>query len=140
DLGQLAEHVGHISESLKKARGAVDVDNTFVVGKPQLRVSIERDRAADLGVQVSDVAETLQLFVGGLKASSYAERGEEYDIRVRADARFRASPESLALMTVPSRRLGSVPLSSVITTQAGTGPAEIHRLGRRREITITANS
>jgi hydrophobic/amphiphilic exporter-1 (mainly G- bacteria), HAE1 family len=140
DLAQLADHAAHITELLKKARGAVDVDNTFVVGKPQLRVSIERDRAADLGVQVADVAETLQLFVGGLKASSYAEHGEEYDIRVRADARFRASLESLALMTVPSSRLGAVPLSSVISAQAGTGPAEIHRLGRRREITVTANS
>jgi HAE1 family hydrophobic/amphiphilic exporter-1 len=140
DLAQLAEHAGRITERFKQAPGAVDVDNTFVVGKPQIRVSIERDRAADLGVQVADVADTLQLFVGGLKASSYAEKGEEYDVRVRADARFRASPESLARMTVPSSRLGAIPLTSVITTQIGTGPAEIHRLGRRREITITANS
>ena len=140
DLAQLAEHAARITEKLKATPGAVDVDNTFVVGKPQLRVAIERDRAADLGVQVADVAETLQLFVGGLKASSYAEHGEEYDIRVRADARFRATAESLSLITVPSSRLGTVPLSAVITTEAGTGPAEIHRLGRRREITVTANS
>jgi HAE1 family hydrophobic/amphiphilic exporter-1 len=140
DLAQLAGHAARITESLKKVPGAVDVDNTFIVGKPQLRVSIERDRAADLGVQVADVAETLQLFVGGLKASSYAEHGEEYDIRVRADARFRATPESVASITVPSSRLGTVPLSLVINTEAGTGPAEIHRLGRRREITVTANS
>ncbi len=140
DLEQLSQYAAHITERFKGAPGAVDVDNTFVVGKPQLRVAIERDRAADLGVQVADVAETLQLFVGGLKASSYAEHGEEYDVRVRADARFRATPESLALMTVPSSRLGSVPLSSVISTKADTGPAEIHRLGRRREITVTANS
>jgi hydrophobic/amphiphilic exporter-1 (mainly G- bacteria), HAE1 family len=140
DLAEIALHAARITDRLKEARGAVDVDNTFIVGKPQIRVSIERDRAADLGVQVADVADTLQLFVGGLKASTYAEHGEEYDIRVRAAARFRATPESLALMTVPSSRLGSVPLTRLISTQAGTGPAEIHRLGRRREITVTANS
>jgi multidrug efflux pump subunit AcrB len=140
DLAQLSRHADHITARLKEAKGAVDVDNTFIVGKPQIRVSIERDRAADLGVQVSDVAETLQLVVGGLKVSSYAERGEEYDIRVRAEAKFRATPESLALIMVPSSRLGSVPLSAVVSMKTDTGPAEIHRLGRRREITVTANS
>ena len=59
---------------------------------------------------------------------------------MRAEARYRATPESLGLITVPSSRLGSVPLSAVINTHADTGPAEIHRLGRRREITVTANS
>jgi hydrophobe/amphiphile efflux-1 (HAE1) family protein len=140
DLAQLALHAARITARLKEAPGAVDVDNTFIVGKPQIRVAIERDRAADLGVQVADVAETLQLVVGGLKASTYAERGEEYDIRVRADARFRTTPESLGLISVPSSRLGSVPLRSLVTMKAETGPAEIHRLGRRREITVTANS
>src|SRR6185437_10277627 len=91
DLERLAQYAQSITDDLKKTPGAVDVDNTLVYGKPELKATIERDRAADLGVQVADVATTLQTFVGGLKVSSYAEGGEQYDIRLRADARWRAS-------------------------------------------------
>jgi len=140
DLGDLSRYAERITDALKKAPGSVDVDNTLLVGKPELRALIDRDRAADLGVQVADIATTLQVFVGGLKVSSYAEGAEQYDVRLRADARFRASEETLALLTVPSAKYGSVPLRSVITTRPGAGPAQIDRLGRRRQITIMANS
>jgi multidrug efflux pump subunit AcrB len=139
DLDALARYATHITAELKKVPGAVDVDDSLVIGKPELQVSIDRDRAADLGVQVSDVALTLQMLVGGLKASSYAEAGEQYDIRMRADARYRADAEALALVTVPSTKVGSVPLRSVISARAETGPSEIGRLGRARQITIMAN-
>ncbi len=140
ELTKLSEHALHITEALKKFPGSVDVDNTLVVGQPELRAIIDRDRAADLGVQVADVATTLQVFVGGLKISSYAEGGEQYDVRLRADARYRASEETLALITVPSTKYGAVPLHSVVTLKPGTGPAQIDRMGRRRQITILANS
>jgi hydrophobe/amphiphile efflux-1 (HAE1) family protein len=140
DLDKLSAYATHIEAAMKKFPGAVDVDNTFVVGKPQVRASILRDRAADLGVQVADVAGTLQFLVGGLKVSSYSEGGEEYDIRMRADARYRADTDSLMALTVPSSKYGSIPLSNVITTRTETGPAEINRLGRRRVITVYANA
>src|SRR5262249_30671668 len=110
DLGELGGYAKRITNELAKTPGAVDVDNSLVEGKPELRVGIERDRAAALGVQVADVAGTLQLVVGGLKVSSYGEAGEEYDVRLRADARFRASAETLALVEVPSQKYGAVPL------------------------------
>ena len=89
--------------TLKKVPGAVDVDTTLILGKPELRVSIDRDRAADLGVSVADVASTLQLLVGGIKVSTYAESGEQYDIRVRADEQYRADAERRSrCSTVPS--------------------------------------
>jgi len=139
DLARLGEYATHITDALRKVPGAVDVDNSLIVGKPELSVSIDRERAADLGVLVSDVASTLQLFVGGLKTSSYAEAGEQYDIRLRADARYRASPETLALVSVPSSKYGTVALSNVVRMLPAEGPSEIARLGRRRQITITAN-
>src|SRR5262249_46957188 len=114
--------------------------SSLVEGKPELRVGIERDRAAAMGVQVADVASTLQLVVGGLKVSSYAEAGEEYDVRLRADARFRSEEAALGPIEVPSSKYGAVPLRSVIDTKADSGPAQIDRLGRRRQITIMTNS
>jgi HAE1 family hydrophobic/amphiphilic exporter-1 len=140
DLVQLGVYARRITEELRKNPGAVDVDNTLVDGKPELRVLIERDRAADLGVQVADVASTLQLLVGGLKVSSYAEGGEEYDVRVRAGAAFRTDVETLSLINVPSMKYGAVPLTNVVTVKPDAGPAEIGRLGRRRQITVMANA
>ncbi|WP_437876137.1 efflux RND transporter permease subunit [Sorangium sp. So ce513] len=140
DLDRLAQYAARITEELRKVPGAVDVDNSLVVGKPELRATIDRDRAADLGVQVADVAGALQLFVGGLKISTYAEGGEQYDIRMRADARYRADAESLSFLTVPSSRHGAVPLDSVVALEPDSGPSSIDRLNRRRQITISANA
>jgi len=88
---------------------------------------------------VADVADTLRMLVGGIKASSYAEHGEEYDVRLRADAAYRRDVSGIALMTVPSRKYGTVPLSSVVTTSEATGPSQVNRLGRQRQVTFMAN-
>jgi hydrophobe/amphiphile efflux-1 (HAE1) family protein len=140
DLDQLGTYASHITEKLRAAKAAVDVDNTFIVGKPEVRVRVDRDRASALGVRVADVADTLRVMVAGLKVSTFAEGGEEYDVRVRADARFRVSAESLALASVPSSRGGPVPLANVVTLDPGEGPSEINRLNRQRQITIMANA
>lgn len=129
-----------ITEKLRKVPGAVDVDNSLIVGKPEARVAIDRERAADLGVQVSDIANTLQIFVGGVKASTFPDKSEQYDIRVRGDERFRADPSALSILTVPSAKLGSVPLASVVTVTQTTGPSTIKRVARARQVTILANA
>jgi hydrophobe/amphiphile efflux-1 (HAE1) family protein len=139
DLGKLAEYSTKIVERLKKVPGAVDVDTNLVVGKPELQVAIDREKAADLGVQVSDIAQTLQLLVGGLKISSYAEAGEDYDVRARADREFRSDARGLSLVTVPSMRYGSVPLSEVVSWKPATGPSAINRVSRQRMVAVQCN-
>ncbi len=139
DLGKLADYSSRIVAELKKVPGAVDVDTNLVVGKPEYDVTIDREKAADLGVQVADIAGTLQLLVGGLKVSTYAESGEDYDVRARADLPFRSDRESLSLITVPSVRYGSVPLREVVTVRQGTGPSVINRVNRQRLVAINAN-
>ncbi|NUO53557.1 MAG: efflux RND transporter permease subunit, partial [Polyangiaceae bacterium] len=140
DLDVLAEKATRITERLKDVPGAVDVQNSYLAGKPSLAVHIDRDRAADQGVRVADVAQTMQLFVGGVKATSYSEEGEQYDVRLRADARFRADQEGLSLLSVPSMKHGAVPLASLVTLEAVDGPSKIERLARRRQIMILANA
>ncbi len=139
DLNKLAEYSSQIVAQLKKVPGAVDVDSNLVVGKPELQVLIDREKAADLGVQVADIAQTMQLLVGGLKVSAYAEAGEDYDVRVRADRKFRTDAEGLALVTVPSTRYGSVPLSEVVRLNPATGPSAINRASRQRQLVVQAN-
>ena len=140
DLQRMEQANGHILERMRKIPGAVDVDSSLVVGKPELGVFIDRDRAADLGVQVADVARALQLLVGGQKVSTYADKGEEYDVRLRATSEFRTDEDRLQLLTVPSRKLGTVPLSEVVHIKAGTGPATISRYNRERQVTFLANA
>lgn len=139
DFSLLAENSAKIADDLRKSGKAVDVDTTNIPGRPEVRVTIDRDRAADLGVSVQNVASTLQMLVAGVKASTFPENGEEYEIRIRADEQFRADPSSLSLMSVPSIKYGSVPLSSVVKWEDSVGPSIINRHSRVRQITLLAN-
>ena len=140
DLKRLAEVAHDATEKLKTKLGAVDVDSSLVVGKPEIGVFIDRARAADLGVQPSDVANALRLLVEGQQVSNYEERGEEYEIHVRALPKYRADEEGLRLLTVPSQRLGFVSLADVVHMEQGTGPSRIDRLNRERQVTLMANA
>jgi HAE1 family hydrophobic/amphiphilic exporter-1 len=125
---------------MKAIPGAVDVDSSLVSGNPELVAVVNRRKAADLGINVMDVALAGQLLIGGLKVSRYEEEGREYDILVRAEEQYRTSPEALALLSVPSAKLGTVPLLDVVDLQPATGPSEIDRLGRQRQATFFANT
>ncbi|HEU4404842.1 MAG TPA: efflux RND transporter permease subunit [Polyangiaceae bacterium] len=139
DLKRLEELTAKMAPRIKADPAVVDFDTSLITGKPEVRVAVDRDRAADLGVSVADVAETLLAQIGGVKASTYSERGEEYEVRLRADASFRRDVSALSLLTVPSRKFGTVPLSSVVNVTEGSGPSQINRLGRQRQVTFMAN-
>jgi HAE1 family hydrophobic/amphiphilic exporter-1 len=140
DLKRLETTTKSITEKLAKVPGAVDVDSSLIEGKPEIGVFIDRAKAADLGVQVVDIANAMRLLVEGDKVSNFAEHGEQYDVRVRAEPQYRADADGLRLLTVPSARLGSVPLSDVVEMKRGTGPAEIRHLNRQRVVFIYANA
>jgi HAE1 family hydrophobic/amphiphilic exporter-1 len=139
DLDKLGEYAERLMAALRKVPGVVDVDNTLFRGKPELAVDLDRAKAADLGVQVADVATTLRIMVGGQKVSTYDEGGEEYEVRARALAAWRTGGEGLSQITVPSTKLGAVRLSSVARFRDSEGPARIDRLNRRRQVTVTGD-
>jgi hydrophobic/amphiphilic exporter-1 (mainly G- bacteria), HAE1 family len=140
DLQKLGQIAADVTDKLRKTPGAVDVDSSLIVGKPEIGVYIDRARAADLGVQPSDVASAVRLLVEGDQVSTYEEHGEEYEVHVRADRRYRTGEEGLRLLTVPSQRLSFVPLADVVHLDHGTGPSRIDRLNRERQVTIMANA
>ena len=140
NFAELEKGAGTITQALKKSGKAVDVDTTNIAGRPEVRVTIDRDRAADLGVSVASVATTLQMLVAGVKASTFPENGNEYEIRISADEQYRTDQNALSLMSVPSTKYGSVPLSSVVNWERGLGPSRINRYARERQITILANA
>ena len=139
DLAALEQYAAKTQEALKKMPGAVDVDSTMIAGKPEVQITVNRDRAATMGVQIADVANALRMFVGGVEVSRYQEGGEQYEVHVRADERFRSNVGALSLLTVPSSHGQAVPLLDLVHVENGSGPSQINRYNRRRQITLLAN-
>jgi HAE1 family hydrophobic/amphiphilic exporter-1 len=139
DLAKLDQYAQQLKAALQKVPGTTDVDTNFIVGKPELGVRIDRDKAADLGVRVQDIASSLNVLVGGQKATSYFEGGEEYEVHVRADETDRNNPAAIAAMEVPAATRATVPLRDVVSLQEDAGPSLINRLNRRRQVMVTAN-
>jgi hydrophobe/amphiphile efflux-1 (HAE1) family protein len=140
EFDELGKQASMLLQKFKQLPGVVDADSNLIVGKPEVSAYIDRSRAADLGVQVPDVASTLQMVVGGLDVSTYVENGNLYDVRLRAEPSARASVEDIGQLTVPSARLGAVPLTDVVRLEREEGPSQISRMNRQRQIMLTANT
>ena len=139
DMKKLEQYAKAVMADLRKVPGAVDVDSSLSAGKPQYGIRVDRPKAAELGVSIADIANTLRLLVAGDKVSDYTDQGEQYEVHVRSIADARNRLDELKMVTVPSSKFGTVPLDDVVRFEPGTGPAQINRLGRTRQVTISAN-
>jgi HAE1 family hydrophobic/amphiphilic exporter-1 len=139
DLTKLAEYSGRLTNALGKVPGVVDIDTSLILGKPELAVDLDRKKAAELGIQVADVADTLRVMVGGRKISTYNENGEQYEVHARAVQQWRTTADGVRQMAVPSTKLGAVSMDNVARFQETEGPSQVDRIGRRRQVTISAN-
>jgi HAE1 family hydrophobic/amphiphilic exporter-1 len=139
DLNKLTQYSDALLAKMKTIPDVVDVDSTLVTGKPELRVIIDRARAADLGVRVADIAQALNTLVAGQKVSTFNAGTDQYDVRVRAIGEYRASVEGLNRMIVSSSKIGWVSLDNLVRIEEGTGPSAIERLNRQRQVMLLAN-
>ena len=139
DLDKLTKYSEALLGKMKTLPDVVDVDSSLVTGKPELRVVIDRARAADLGVRVADIAQALNTLVAGQKVSTFNAGTDQYNVRVRAIGQSRASVEGLQQMIVSSSKIGWVSLDNLVRIEEGTGPSAIDRLNRERQVTLLAN-
>jgi len=139
DLTKLTQYSDALLAKLKTIPEVVDVDSTLITGKPEVRVVIDRQRAADLGVRVGDIAQALNTLVAGQKVSTFNAGTDQYDVRVRATGEYRTSIEGLQKMIVSSSKIGWVSLDNLVHFEEGTGPSAIDRLNRQRQVTLLAN-
>jgi len=139
DLEKLTKYSEAFLAKMKTIPDVVDADSSLVSGKPELRVVIDRARAADLGVRVADVAQALNTLVAGQKVSTFNAGTDQYNVRVRATGQFRSSVEGLKQMIVSSSKIGWVSLDNLVRVEEGTGPSAIDRLNRQRQLTLLAN-
>jgi len=139
DLNKLQGYSDAMLAKMKTIPDVVDADSTLISGKPELRVVIDRARAADLGVRVGDVAQALNALVAGQRVSTFNAGTDQYDVRVRAVGEFRTSVEGLKRMIVSSTKVGWVSLDNLVKIEEGTGPAAIDRLNRQRQVMLLGN-
>lgn len=140
DLKRLEEYSEKILEKMRTVPDAVDVDSTLISGKPEVRLEVDRDLAADLGVRVGDVSQALNTLVAGQEATTFNEGAEQYEVRVRAINNFRTDVEGLKRLIVPSSTLGWVTLDRLVKVSQGTGPSSVDRTNRQRQVTLLANT
>jgi HAE1 family hydrophobic/amphiphilic exporter-1 len=138
DLAKLEEYAGRLVEGMRRVPGLVDVDTTLAVRTPEVRLQIDREKASDLGIDVRDVAATVQTFVGGQVVSKYKEGDEQYDIWLRAEPGKRRTPRDLDDLTIRSRSGHLVRLGNLVRITEDLGPAQIDRVNRQRSVTIVA--
>lgn len=139
DITQLAQYADTLRMNLQNLPGMVDVDSTLSMRKPELQVSIDRERAMDLGIPVQTIANTLNVLVGGQIVSNYKENTQQYDVWLRADKQFRTDSKSLLALTLPSPNAGPIELGSLARLQEQQGPSQIDRLNRQRTVTLMAH-
>lgn len=142
DLSLLTDYTKKITEEFSKLPGIVDIDTSLETGKPELRVYIDRDKAADLGVDIATIAETVNLLIGGevdVTKFKDVERGRRYDVRVRLNPEDRSRPEDIGRLYVRAKDGRLIELSNIVKIQESGGPSIINRVDRQRAITLFAN-
>jgi hydrophobic/amphiphilic exporter-1 (mainly G- bacteria), HAE1 family len=140
DLDKLERYGKRVLERMRQVPGVVDPDTSLLEPVAETLVRPDLERAALLGVDVQDITMTLAVLVGGSAASTYEDRGDQYPVFLRAAERFRDDPSALGLIAVPSRTLGQVPLSDVITVGKSLATSKISRQSRERAVFITMNN
>lgn len=141
-LSDLADKAKRVMEATP---GAVDVTSSHKPGKPDVQVAVRRDAAADLGVSTAAIADTLRTLVNGYTVSQFKDGDDRYDVVARLAPDNRRGVEDLTGIYLPGRykdnkdRTVMVPLSQVTSVVYATGPSEIRRLDREKEIRLTAN-
>ncbi len=140
NIKQLQSISEAIVEEMKATPGFVDVDTDFRAGKPEVRVHINREKAADLGVDVLNIATTINALVSGeQEVTKYKDDGEEYDVKVRLMDEYRNQPEDLLGLMVFGPEGELINLASIASVETASGPSRINHFARQREISINAN-
>lgn len=120
--------------------GLLRIDSDYKETSPQLLVNINRDRAADLGVSISDIGGTLEVMLGQRRVSTFLDRGEEYDVILEGIENDFRSPNSIENLYVRSARTGQlIPMDNLLTFEEQATSAQLNRYNRMRSITISAN-
>ncbi len=138
DYAELAQWRDRVLERMESNPGIQDPDSDYKETRPQMRVQIDRARAADLGVPVTAIGRTLETMMGSRRVTTYVDNGEEYEVVVQAGRQARMTPADLANTYVRGGDGALVPMSNLVTLEEIAEPGSFNRFNRLRAITISA--
>lgn len=141
-----AQNLDKLKEVLPKFLAEVQADPTFQVAdlnlkfnKPEMTITIDRDRARTLGVTVRDIAETLQLFFSGQRIGYFVYNGKQYQVIGQADRNFRDDPLDLSTVYVRNRRNELIQMDNLIKVDYNSSLPQLYRFNRFVSATVSAN-
>jgi HAE1 family hydrophobic/amphiphilic exporter-1 len=140
DLDRLQVITDEIVKRLRESEIFVDAKTSFDAGKPEVQAVIDRKRAADLGISVRALASTLRALIGGVKIATYEEFGSRYDVRVRLEEEQRDDLAELGLIQIRALDGRLADLENVAALRVSSGPVQIDRENRSRQIKVFANT
>jgi multidrug efflux pump len=136
---KLQATIAPLLRDLQQWPGLQGVDSDLRLNKPEVRLTIDRDRAADAGVQIDAIGRAIETMLGGRQVTRFKRDGEQYDVIVQLDASSRNSPQDIAAIFVRGRNDTMVPLSGLVAWKESVSPRELNHFAQRRAVTITAN-
>jgi multidrug efflux pump len=136
---QLNQVTRQMLDEMAKNPGIVAPDVDLRLNKPELRIEVDRDRAADLGVGVDAVARAIETLLGGRNVTRYKRDADQYDVIVQTQASGRNTPDDIDRIYVRGRNDAMIPLSALVKIRETVSPRELNHFGQRRSVTITAN-
>ncbi len=144
DLAKLEKIADKVEAIVKSTPGAVDVENSLELSKPEIRINIDREKASDLAVNPYLIASTIRAMVDGNVATQFKEGDEQIDVRVRLKDNQRKNINDLSTLTVKStKKIGGqdflIPITDIANISQGVGPSKINRYARQKEIRVDAN-
>jgi HAE1 family hydrophobic/amphiphilic exporter-1 len=139
DIEQLQIYASSLLEKVKEIDGVTDADMSFEATQPELRLTVDRQRAADLGVSVDTLSQTMGTLIGGEEVSKYKDGDEQFSVRMRLDEQFRNNPATMGDIFVPAAGGRMVRVSDVAHLAMGSAPSSIDRYNRMRQISVNAN-
>ena len=129
DLGyhNLQESVANVIQAANAQPGLVGLFSSFRAVQPQLYVDVDRTKAKALGVELSDVFETLQVYLGSAYVNDFTRFGRNWQVNLQADSDFRMRPEDIGRLKVRNEDGKMIPLATLVHVSDTTGPAIVNR-------------
>ncbi|MBI3621315.1 MAG: efflux RND transporter permease subunit [Nitrospirae bacterium] len=136
---ELQRMVDALMARIRQFPGLVNADSDLKLNKPQLTVRVDREKAADVGVEVETIGRTLETLLGGRQVTRFKREGEQYDVIVKLEDKDRTKPNDLTAIYVRGKDDQLIQLSNLVRLEETVAPKELNHFNRLRAATISAN-
>ncbi len=139
DFAALSEALPRFLAAARKLEGLTAVNEDLKLDRPELRVRVDRVRAAEMGISLRDIARSMQVLTNGVAVSTYQRGVRQYDVMLGMEPGQRDEPDDLAQIALRARNGRMIPLSNLVTFEEGAGAAARFHFDRSPSATISAN-